>query len=286
MAKKLNFSQCSAVAVVYETKDYSMFSGMEYNRTVVESRVSKLMASLSEKEILNPIVVNEKGEIVDGQGRYEALKRLDRPIRFVISPGADINDCRRMNLYNTNWKLDDFVNSYVAQKRQPYMLFKRCKEETGFPYMRILRLCNHSASHVNKVIERGELQFTEEDIAVVKRVKEAAEEILDALQFTKRYNEAFIVAVKVMMETEGYDHQQMVRRCIKERARYNQMSNLESMLAEFSRIYNSNRMKQKLYFEDYMRNRGHNVRAYDESTFSQNLEDVKTLQPLKKRRKS
>lgn len=62
-------------AQVYEEKDYSKFKRLENNRDVTESRKEKLKASIASGEILNPIIVNEKMEIIDGQGRYEAKKR-------------------------------------------------------------------------------------------------------------------------------------------------------------------------------------------------------------------
>ena len=280
--KKLDLSLCKQTSIVYQTYDYDMFLEMEYNRSVSESRVNKLVASFSEKEIMNPIVINEKGEIVDGQGRYEALKRLGRPIKFVVSYGANINDCRRMNLYNTNWTIEDFVNSYVRQMNPNYIEFKKCHTETGVQYTRILRLVNKGRANISQAINSGKLEFNANDTEKVKFVVKCANEIREALADNKRVNDAFMVAVKVMIETEGYNHDRMLKKCAKERSRYSQMSQLEPMLREFSRIYNSHGSnKANLYFEDYMRKRGHNVRSY-ENVFQQgNTQDVKTLRKKK-----
>lgn len=90
-------------------------------------------------------------------------------------------------------------------------------------------------------------------------------EIIDALATTNRTNEAFWVSVKVLTETDGYDHLNMLENCKKLRGSYAQASNIENQLAEFSRIYNYKvRKTSKLFFEDYMRNRGYNVRTYDD----------------------
>lgn len=85
---------------VFETNDYGVFYRLEDNRSVTESRKNQLIASFSAGEVMCPIIVNEKMEIIDGQGRFEARKALELPIYYIIDPGKNINDCRRMNSYN------------------------------------------------------------------------------------------------------------------------------------------------------------------------------------------
>ena len=56
------------------------------------------------------------------------------------------------------------------------------------------------------------------------------------------------------------------------------MSRLEDMLKEFSRVYNRGVRKcDRLYFEDYMRDKGSNSRSYDTSYFGKEDPDVSTL---------
>ena len=146
------------VSSVYETKDYSIFKELEDNRDITKARVEKLVASFSEKEILNPIVVNEKMEIVDGQGRYEALKRLGRSIKFLVSPGATIEDCRRMNAYNQKWTNMEFVKSFASSGDVNYINLMECRKITNLSFDMILRLANQS-THIY-FEEEGERKFT------------------------------------------------------------------------------------------------------------------------------
>jgi ParB-like chromosome segregation protein Spo0J len=89
------------IGYVYQTYKYDSFVRLEDNRDVFSNRLNKLIASISERYICNPIIVNEKREIIDGQGRYEARKSLGLPIHYTIAKGATSDDCRRMNRYNT-----------------------------------------------------------------------------------------------------------------------------------------------------------------------------------------
>ena len=282
------WKNCKQIAPVYETTNYSMFKEMMYNRDVMESRVGKLVASFSEKEILNPIVVNEKCEIVDGQGRFEALKRLGRPIKFVVSCGANIEDCRRMNAYNTNWTANDFVISYANSGNQNYIRIKKCREMTGFSYNMINRLANKAVNVVknkknawstNK-INTGNLSFTEDDMKSVLLFADHAAEIVTSLALSAKPKDVFYIALKIASAHECYDSARMLQKCKKNRSSFTVMASLEDMLKEFSRVFNYGvQSSSRVYFEDYMRNRGYNSRDYEEQVMygPQSAVSAKTL---------
>ena len=251
--------------VVYRTSDYNLFKKLQFNRDITESRKEKLIASLSAREIMCPIVVNENFEIIDGQARYEAKKELGRPIEYIIDPGADISDCRRMNAYNTKWTPMDYAKSYAESGNQNYARILQCYEDTGLALKLILRLAGKSATNdKGNAFANGKTIYTEHDLEVSKRVIRDSYTIRDALQFDGKLNEAFFKAVKIATEFPEYDHEWMIKKCKEYKTRYTQMSQLEDALKQFSVIYNHNiKRRKRIYFEDYMRDKGHHVRDYD-----------------------
>lgn len=280
--------KASVISCVYETKDYSLFRELENNRDVTKARAEKLIASFSEKEILNPIVVNEKMEIVDGQGRFEALKSLGRTIKFLVSPGATIEDCRRMNQYNTKWSTMTFATSFASSGNENYKRILECKKITNLSFPLMLRLVNQTDNmsvkengkrkYSQSKIASGELNFTDADKNKVIQIFNFTNEIKNALQLSHRLNEAFYIAVKVMVEFEGYDHARMLKKCKLYKHKFTQMANLENALKEFSSCYNQGQStKTRLYFEDYMRDKGYKIRDYEPFTSYDISESVKTL---------
>lgn len=248
------------IGYIYEEDDYSVFKRLSDNRDVLSARVNKLIASISERYICNPIIVNEKMEVIDGQGRFEARKSLGLPIHYIISEGATSDDCRRMNKYNTRWSNLDFAKSYARKGLRPYILLLRICEETGLPVSTILRLANHgsptTAKNSDKMswFERGELQMSELDLEKIRNIVKLSNEIIESLQFTGRVNDAFRVAAKIVIETTGYKHEKMLKNCKLYRASYNQMSRISDQLKEFERLYNKNTTnKNKIYFADCLR---------------------------------
>lgn len=270
------------VAQVYETTDYSKFKKLEANRKVTTRRVERLVKSLSIKELLNPILVNGNMEIIDGQGRFEAKKFLKRPVQYIIDMNANLDDCRRMNLFTKKWELNDSVESYVEQGDPNYIRLRNIEKRTGLNTSRILRMANKANGDQGTILHEGRLIFTEKDQQTVLRIKGIADDICEALTFSGRLNNAFFTGVKVMAETNGYIHEKMITNCKACRHTYSQMSRLEDQLKEFSRIYNYNCKKKenKLHFEDYMRNKGANVRNYDNMMKPRDEVDVSTLKTI------
>lgn len=272
------------VGNIYEETDYSKFKKLPDNRDVLSGRLSKLMASFSVKQILNPIIVNEKMQIIDGQGRYETLKKMGKPIQYIVAKGADSEDCKRMNRYNTKWSALDFAKSYAASGNQNYInLLKACAQST-YPITRCIRLANHATSTTSTgegLIESGKLIFDENDIAKVMICKEMITQIQDALLLGKRINDAFVVSVKIMTEFEGYNHAHMISNCKKKKNDFQIITGIEGMLREFERVYNYKcPLDQRLFFSDYMRNKGHNTRSDYGTTTMSEYDDI-NVQTLK-----
>lgn len=271
------------ISQIFREHDYEKFKRLPDNRDVKLSRVNKLIASISERYVLNPICVNEKMEVIDGQGRFDALKSLGMPIDYYIAYGADSDDCKRMNKYNTVWTILDFATSHARSGKEPYqILLKTCKD-SGFPISRVLRLSNHGTNpgHDNtkmNLFEAGKLKFDDRDRKKVMVIREKSSELLEALQFPKRTNDAFYVGFKIAFETEGYDHQTMIKNAAVLRDTYQQMSSLSGQLVEFERIYNYRKGTEKrLYFSDYLRNKGWKVRDYSKTYSPYDDADVSTL---------
>ena len=271
------------VTQVYETNNYSLFNKLENNRDVLDARLRKLIASFSKKQIMNPIIVNERMEIIDGQGRFEALKLLKMPVQYIIAPGTDINDCHILNMYNTNWSMLDYAKSYATNNQNYANLLLAC-EKTGYTIPAVLRLANHSTARGyrgtdgSNAVKDGRVIFTESDVVESIKVKKIIDDIYSALAASFRTNDAFKHAIKVMADNPEYDHQRMIENCKKCRSSFVQTAGLENQLKEFDRIYNYKRKPDaRVYFSDYMRNKGYNSRDYGKTTTEYSDKNVQTL---------
>lgn len=149
---------------VYTTKDYSIFKRLVGNRDIPESRISKIVESIQTIGwVHNPIIVNEKMEVIDGQGRLTALQRLKMPVEYIIAEGAGNKECIYMNMNMVNWKLPDFIKSYAEQGNENYQRLLTLMEKYAGGNLDIISTAVYRVSKSkHRDIKQGTLQLTEE----------------------------------------------------------------------------------------------------------------------------
>lgn len=149
---------------VYVTRDYSIFKRLVGNRDIPESRISKIVESIQTIGwVHNPIIVNEKMEVIDGQGRLTALQRLGMAVEYVIAEGAGNKECIYMNMNMVNWKLPDFIKSYAEQGNANYQRLLALMEKYAGGNLDIISTAVYRVSKSkHRDIKQGTLQLTQE----------------------------------------------------------------------------------------------------------------------------
>ncbi len=153
--------------IVQRTTDYSIFKTLKGNRDVGRPRVRKIINSIEKVGyIMNPIIVNERMEVIDGQGRLEALKELRLPVYYLIVPKAGIAECVSMNINQEQWSALDYIKSYAERGNPEYALLKQAFDEyyPDIPQEAIkAALAGTLRGPTARVIESGEFIVARED---------------------------------------------------------------------------------------------------------------------------
>lgn len=172
---------------VYSTKDYSIFKRLVGNRDIPESRISKIVESIQTIGwVHNPIIVNEKMEVIDGQGRLTALQRLKMPVEYIIAEGAGNKECIYMNMNMVNWKLPDFIKSYAEQGNENYQRLLNLMEKYANGNLDIISTAVYRVSKSkHREIKQGILQLTEDQYRAAVPRLEYIKPILDSIDSKK-----------------------------------------------------------------------------------------------------
>lgn len=241
---------------ILKTDDYTVFRHLEGNRSVDEKRVQKIMRSILDVGwISNPIIVNGKMEVIDGQGRLEALKRLKMPVEYVIQNGANIRHAQSMNVSNTNWSRKDFIMSFAENGNQSYKRLLQMMTMYDVDARTIIRLMNRSGDSVQYSLKSGEFEMTNEEFGkALKRLP-----FFSAyLKCMKRFTGAAGTKKKViffMIEHGGYPHQQIIDTLTKCDPDEIICSSDERLIMSIEDVYNKfKREDKKIYLlADYRR---------------------------------
>lgn len=167
---------------VFVTEDYSKFKKLDGNRDVTDMRVNKIKKSIEKiGYVHNPIVVNEKHEVIDGQGRLQALKELQMPVEYIIAPGTGINECREMNINMSNWTTKDYIESYADLGDISYIYLRNLYRRFSKISMKtIICAVNGNSAIGGDAIMKGKFECTPEDY-------EGAVEALEFIESIKPY---------------------------------------------------------------------------------------------------
>ena len=192
--------------VVKTTKDYSIFKKLEGNRPVANRRINKIIASIQNVGyITSPLIVNEKMEVIDGQGRLEALKQLGLPVEYIVHPGIGINECIAMNINQGNWSLKDYIESYSVRGNKSYQRLEQLIK--GYPLAN-LDVIATAALRINKItgtmVKDGSLVLTEEKYNKAKERLDYAYEIFDLIDKTT-VKGGLLNLVQVMLYCYDYE---------------------------------------------------------------------------------
>lgn len=118
--------------IVRETTDYNQFRLIVGNREVKEQNVKSIVNQIAQRGQTIPILVNERLQVIDGQHRLEACRRLNIPVKFIIDKKANLDDVVSTNIVGQKWNFEDFVNRYAIQGNADYLelqkLISECKK--------------------------------------------------------------------------------------------------------------------------------------------------------------
>lgn len=149
---------------IKQTKDFSLFKIVDCNRELVEAHVRKLIESISSNNLLSihPILVDKEGNIIDGQHRYEAAKRLQVPI-FYRNVDLSYEDIPSLQVAKT-WNYDDFLRHYANRGLEEYIKLQEYLKENQITlrfYLEHFGHRNKNSIELKKGFKKGSYKFKE-----------------------------------------------------------------------------------------------------------------------------
>lgn len=120
---------------IEQTTNYGKFKTIRGNRAINRTHLKKLSESILDNNMLeaNPIIVDERFKVLDGQHRLLAAEKLGLPIYYVVVKFATghISEVQMLNSNLRAWSMNDFLNSYVERGNEDYIKLKKFMENTG-----------------------------------------------------------------------------------------------------------------------------------------------------------
>lgn len=196
---------------IKSTNDYNRFKIFDGNRKLNHAHIKAMEATLSEKPHLiplNPILVNDKFEIIDGQHRFEAIKKLGLEIHYIVGDNLGLEDIQALNAASKNWTPTDFAKSYRDLGDKNYDIYLEFKRIYKFNHDILLNYLSLDKPMTTTVFKRGLFRVTNKDKSV-----DLADKLSSLENFYLGYKRrSFALAFQRMWENPEYDHKQMLEK--------------------------------------------------------------------------
>ena len=246
------------IGKVYKTDDLSIFKILDGNRSVEKAREKKIHDSIVKNGYIHcPIIVNEKMEVIDGQGRLEALKKLGMPAEYIIFEGLTIKECIALNVYQTSWSFIDYIESYADRGDKSYEfllhLINKYKElNAAICINAITGFASNNGGQFAKRLKAGEFRCTGEEYERADDLLKYVMRFIKPIKNFRKGNINYICfAIMFAYQLEDVNKDMLVDKF----ERYYgmddipQFNDMNGALKILTTIYNRRNSKTKVYFE-------------------------------------
>lgn len=154
---------------VHQTKNYELFQFRDDNRLIRKQHVSKLTEKMLSKGWIKGsyVVINEKGEVIDGQHRILAARKANVPINYIIEKGSSFQEIRGLNQDKKNWAFSDHIGGFVKDDNPNYIILDEfIKNFPDFRVTECLMFLTNSSNAVNRdIFESGNFKVKNKEVA-------------------------------------------------------------------------------------------------------------------------
>ncbi len=238
---------------IIKTFNLNQFNTVDGNRDLDETHVRKLMNNIKEHGF-DPqfyIRVNENMQIIDGQHRVEAVRRLHQkgikiPVYYYRQPGTSLKDCIKSNELQKGWGHIDYVKAYASDdtcdNKEHYCtlldLFMKYKNAISLSLLSKICMKSINGGDINKFVDSGRFKMVRDydEVIYICDYLSEIKEPLKNMQHHTAYCQAVIWAItnkKINAEALKYQIKKYYDKCDKIR-------NIEDALRQLSYVYHYN----------------------------------------------
>ena len=226
--------------VITSTMNYGLFNLVDSNRKLKSGNVQKLMNSFKMTQGMSrtkPIIVDKKFNVIDGQHRLEACKRMGIPVHYIVTD-EKIKNIPLYNTYQEKWNLDDYANFWAKNGIRSYINIIKIKEIVGFSVNACLEgLGIFTGKEFYNNFKNGNFIC---DI-IPEQAIEAIRNMVDLSYFItgkKSINKKITRAVRFLRKAKDFDYQVFISRIKRFPDKIHLCATTEGYIDMFIELYN------------------------------------------------
>lgn len=222
---------------IQQTQDYTLFKRIKGNRQVSQPHVKRLLEAIKDDPqtiTFNPIIVNRRMEVIDGQHRLEAIRKVELPVHYIKVDDLGLETVQKLNSVSKMWSPMDYAKSFAENGNEDYRIYIDFKVKFKFNHDVLMKYLALDVPMTGSLFKQGKFQ-----IPNVARSYELATYLQDLQQFYDRigYRNA-ASGFLIISQSPNYDHKRMYRQMKNYAHIINEQPLANDYAREFERIYN------------------------------------------------
>lgn len=256
-----NFKElCQEVNTVYKTNDLSIFKTIKGNRPPNPQHVRRLASSIKHSGMLqNPIIVNEKMQIIDGQHRLLASRGAESFIYFIVLKGYDMAQVQVLNLNQKNWTSKDFMHAYAEMGITSYVRLRDfVNYNSCFNITDCIAFCSNLSSNSSYNVTQKFRKGTDKEGVLSQVFQEGtwkgknfalAQEWADKIKLCKKYyagynKSTFVKTMINLLRNDNFDFFEFLNKLKTQQDKMIDASNISQCTLIIEDIYNYRRREK------------------------------------------
>lgn len=222
---------------IHQTEDYTLFKRILGNRKMSQPHINRLIDAISQDASVisyNPIVVNEKYEVVDGQHRLEAIKKLGLPVHYIQEEGLTLANVQSLNAMSKVWSPMDYARSYSELGNKNYKLYIDFKIEFKLNHDVLRAFLSLDKPTTVEMFRHGMFK-----VPSVDKSWDLCACHREVGEYYERYKlRSFALAFKRIWENNEYNHKRMLDKLSKFGHKIEDYSLVEDYQRALENVYN------------------------------------------------
>jgi hypothetical protein len=228
---------------IQSTQDYKLFKRISGNRAVNKPHVNRLLEAIKENPettSYNPILINNDFEIIDGQHRFDALRKLELPIHYLQVKNLDLDVVQRLNTVAKTWTPIDFARSFAELGNQNYQIYLDFKGEFHYGHNTLMKYLSLNHPITNTSFKEGRLIVDNEGLSY-----QYAQQLRELLEFNPRLiQKNAALGILKIMRSSNYKHKVMLKKMEHSGDRLAEQITENDWAREIERLYNLHSRKE------------------------------------------
>ena len=226
---------------VHTTKDYLLFNSIEGNRNKNLMHINRLRESMAENYLFTVIIVNEKYEIIDGQHRFEVIKELNLPMRYIICEGYGLNEVHVLNQNSKTWTSDDYLEAYCNLNYPHYLNYAVFKSRYKLGH----NLCMAMLSETTSNAGTSQIKEFYKGNFVIKNFKKACS-LAEKVEIIGQYYEgnkrrSFVLAMLQLFKNDNFEFTELLQKLKTQPTALVDCNDTQQYISLIEEIYNYRR---------------------------------------------